>query len=398
MQAANSPDTGLTPDDVRAIYRELLERDALAGEVQAQMATCRTAGELVHVVHASEEYEMRLRARGKAALVERPRVNVWHPDLAGWTHPPGTVSEDGTAIVGHEGWLFILSGSNSTLVQHRGENAPPQAWLEAWMRGLAVRRRQAAELGIALSCLIVPDKLAIQEEHFPEPIEPAGPRPALRLRERAGDALLYPVDELRAARARGAVALRADTHLTVHGNHVLAQAVMRQLGLRAPDLADLDALEAHLSSGDLGSRFTPPIVEVGIAIPGLGGAEVVSDNRDAIAAVEGHVGTIRVLRNASAPDRRVAVLLGDSYGFPSPYYQGLGWWLAQVFAELHFVWVPFGWDPGYLRDVGAGVAVVQTAERFVGRVPLDRVDARELARLTIETGRPAGLEEFTRSV
>jgi hypothetical protein len=391
-------DAALTAGDVRTIYREFLERDPIEGEIEAQLAACRTPRRLLDLVRASEEYELRLRARGEVAVVQRPRVNIWRPELAAWTHPPGTVSADGVAIVGHEGWLFIRSGTNSTLEQHRGERPPSAAWLDAWSAGLALRRREARELGIDLACLVVPDKLAICEEHFPEPIEPIGPRPALRLSARAGHALLYPLRELRAARAGGDVALRTDTHLTVHGNRVLAAAVTAELGLPAPDRASCAALTDYLTSGDLGGRFEPKILEVGRTVGTLGDAELVADNRDAIEALDGHVGTRRVLRNASAPDPRVAVLLGDSYGYPATFYQGLGWWLAQVFAELHFLWVPFGWDPSYLRDVGARVAVVQTAERFVGRVPLDRVDARALARDSIASGRPAGLDEFCRAV
>jgi len=244
----------------------------------------------------------------------------------------------------------------------------------------------------------MPDKLAIHEEHFPEPIDPIGPRPVLRLRERAGKGLLYPLQELRSARSGGDVALRTDTHLTARGNLVLAAAVTRRLGLADPDPALIAQPREHVFSGDLGTHFTPRIVEVARTPIGLGDAEMVADNRDAIAAVDGHVGTRRVLRNGSAPDARVAVLFGDSYGCPWPYYQGLGWWLAQAFAEVHFVWVPFGWDPAYLREAGAQVAVVQTSERFVGRVPLDRVDVTALMRATIESGQPAGLDSFCRVV
>ena len=394
MSSAGVP---LTPEGVRAIYREHLGRVPGDDEIALQLRGCRTNADLLAIVHASDEYALRQRRLGEPEVVERPRVNIWHPQLEAWSHPPGTVSADGIAIVGHEGWLFIKSGTNSTLVQHRGENPPSAAWLGAWMDALAVRRREADELGIDLACLVVPDKLAIYEDRFPEPIEPLGPRPALRLLERAGEALLYPLEELRAARAAGEVALRTDTHLTVRGNRVLAAATMRGLGLAPPAEPDLP-LREQVASGDLGQHFAPRIVEVSSVLAGLGGAQIVADNRDEIGALDAHVGTRRVLRNPSAPDPRVAVLIGDSYGFPSPYYQGLGWWLAQTFAELHFLWVPFGWDPSYLRDVGAGVAVVQTAERFVGRVPLDRVDARALARETIDSGRPAGLDAFCRAV
>jgi hypothetical protein len=393
-----SPDAPLTPEDVRLIYREYLERAPIEGEIEIQIAACPTRQALLDLVHASEEYAARRRARGETATTKHPHVNTWRPEFARWTHPPGTVSADGIAVVGHEGWLFIKTGTNSTLAQHRGENPPPAAWLDAWAAGLEVRRREADALGVTLASLVVPDKLAIHEEQFPEPVAAVGRRPAVRLQERLGNALLYPLAELRAARAHEQVALRTDTHLTVFGNSVLAGAVLTELNLREPDPDRLPVLREYLTTGDLGARFEPQIVEVGRIVGDLGSAELVSDNREAIGAVNGHVGTRRVLRNKRAPDSRIAVLFGDSYGFPAAHYQGLGWWLAQVFRELHFLWVPFGWDPTYIRDVGASVAVVQTAERFVGRVPHDRVDIRALARMTIESGQPAGLDAFCRAV
>lgn len=72
------------------------------------------------------------------------------------------------------------------------------------------------------------------------------------------------------------------------------------------------------------------------------------------------------------------VLFGDSYAFSAPHYQGLAWFLAQAFAEVHFVWIPFGWDPEYVRRVGAEVVVCEGAERFAARPPELRVDVDAL--------------------
>lgn len=244
MTGADSP---LTPEDVQSLYRGFLGRDPSTHEVEQQMAACGTARELLHLVRASDEYAARLLAAPETTVpvVETPHVNIWHPQLAALSHPPGTESADGVAVMGHEGWLFVKSGTNATLAQHRGEDPPSAAWLDGWMEALAVRRREAAQLDVTLACIVVPDKLAIYEEHFPEPIEPVGPRPALRLLQRAGDELLYPLQELRAARADGNVALRTDTHLTVHGNHVLAAAVMRPLSLPVPDRERLGPLREY---------------------------------------------------------------------------------------------------------------------------------------------------------
>jgi hypothetical protein len=102
-----------------------------------------------------------------------------------------------------------------------------------------------------------------------------------------------------------------------------------------------------------------------------------------------------VFRNEVAPDPRVAVVFGDSFGFSAAYYQGLSWFMAQEFREVHFVWVPFGWDPDYVRRVGAEAVLIQGAERFVARVPHTTVDASGLAEETLRRKRPVDIESVS---
>ena len=59
---------------------------------------------------------------------------------------------------------------------------------------------------------------------------------------------------------------------------------------------------------------------------------------------------------------------------------------------MHFVWVPFGWDPDYVRRVGAEAVLVQGAERFVARVPHIDVDVSSLAEETLRRKQPVGIE------
>jgi hypothetical protein len=159
---------------------------------------------------------------------------------------------------------------------------------------------------------------------------------------------------------------------------------MRELGTSPTLLHDVeDAPRPHLGTGDLGRHFTPPVVEVMRPMASVSRATVVSDNWAEISRVGGHIGTIRVFHCDDAPDERTMVVFGDSYSFGDDTYQGLSWFLAQVFREVHFIWAPFGWDPDYLDSVGAELVVCQTAERFVGRVPKLRVNVRSLAQETI---------------
>jgi hypothetical protein len=106
----------------------------------------------------------------------------------------------------------------------------------------------------------------------------------------------------------------------------------------------------------------------------------------------GHIGTRRVFRNDDSLDPRVVVVFGDSYGFGDQAYPGLSWFLAQVFREVHFVWIPFGWDPAYLDRVGAELVVCQTAERFVVRVPHACIDVGALVRESTARSDALGLD------
>jgi hypothetical protein len=364
---------------VRALYTHLLGREASADEVAGQLASQPSLADLLAVITGSEEFAQRHREGRTGTSLGPHFVNTHHPDHARWEHQPGTWSGDGVAVVGHDGWVFIGGGSNANLAQFTGEATLPDSWLDGWRELVAERAADAASLGVELVYLVVPDKIAIHEEQFPTELERRGPRPVERLLGEAGLPILYPLDALRDSRASADVCLRTDSHMTVAGNHLLHGEVLRALGAGHAAIERPAIGLETLGSGDLGTRFEPAIVEV-FRVPGdMGSAELAEDNWPEVRAAGGHVGTRRVYRNATAPDPRTLVVFGDSYGFGDPVNPGLSWFLAQSFASVHFVWVPCGWDPGYVRAAGGELVVSQTAERFVGRVPLVRVDAAELA-------------------
>ncbi len=382
----------LTREQVLSVYRQVLGRTPDEPEVEHQLATMPTLDAMLRVALDSDEYAARLRELGQA----RPRraadvVNVFHPELARWGHAPGTRSEDGIAIVGRDGWLFLCGGTNANLGQYVGAVQMEPMWLDGWCEVVRGRQPELHALGATTALLVVPDKLAVYEQHYPEPLERVGPRPIERLLG-AGVPIAYPLDELRAAARRDDVYLRTDTHLTLRGNEVLFESVRDALGVAAPlDLSGVSSV-SYVTSGDLGAKFAPAVVNV-VSNPGtLHRARVTEDNRAEIEAVGGHIGTRRVFVNDDAPDERVAVVFGDSFGFGAEHYQGLSWFLAQVFRETHFVWVPFGWDPDYARRVGAQAVLIQAAERFVARVPRASVEVAELARETLRRKQALGIE------
>ena len=387
------PRERLLPAEVELLYRELLGRAPSPGEVEHQLASGASLGELLQVVLASPEYAAGPHPRAAHRAGTTPFVvNTYHPDLAAWTHQPGTRSQDEVAIVGREGWLFLSGGTNANLEQFRGEVPMEQGWLDGWRRLLERRSAAVDALGAQMTFLIVPDKLAVYQGFYPGDLTGHGPRPVQRLLEEAGLPITYPLEELRARAQHEDVFLRTDSHLSLVGNHVLHHALCAALGVPSRVTLEAAPRAEYLTSGDLGSRFDPQILEVARIVRGLLGACVTEDNRDEIAAVGGHIGTRRVYVNDGAPDARTAVIFGDSYGFGAEYYQGVAWFMAQQYGEVHFVWVPLGWDPGYVRDVGAQIVVFQAAERFVARLPQDAVQVHALAAETLRRKTALGLE------
>lgn len=382
----------LTRADVTSVYRELLGREPGEEEIAHQLASLASLDELLRVALDSAEYAARLGAGQRPPTPPKPVANVYHPDLVEWGHPVGTRSADEIAIVGRDGWLFLCGGTNANLGQYVGAVEMEPAWLDEWRAVLHRRREEARELAVTAALLVVPDKLAVYEEHYPEDLTRVGPRPVERLLAAGDLPVLYPLQELRAAAREEAVYLRTDTHLTFRGNEVLFAAVRAALGIVAPVELGAVALQRYATFGDLGAKFDPPVVNVVAGAGTLGQARIVEDNREQIAAVSGHIGTRRVFRNDGAPDPRVAVLFGDSFGFSAEYYQGLSWFMAQVFREVHFVWVPFGWDAEYVRRTGAEVVLVQGAERFVARVPRASVEVAQLAEETLRRKQALGFE------
>ena len=375
----------LTAEQVRAVYAEVLKREPAEAEVIEQTGQPDLRA-MLRLALDSDEYGQQVRASLAGEMANQPAVvNIYAPGLEEYTLPPGTRSDDGVAIVGHGGMLLLCGGTNANLGQYLGAVELEPDWLVRWGEVVLSRREEMRAMGLASALLVVPDKLAVYEDRYPEPLEKVGPRPAERLLADPELGLLYPLAELRATAEHEDVYLRTDTHLTYRGNELLFRSLVEPLGIDAETLPDFAAmpLRSYPIAGDLGMKFEPQILSI-VAEPNtLAAAEIFEDNRAEIEAVGGHVGSRRVFRNASAPDPRVAVIYGDSFGFSAAYYQGVSWFMAQVFSEVHFVWVPLGWDPDYAREVGAEVVLVQGAERFVGRVPEQRCVVAALAEETL---------------
>src|SRR5450755_1797382 len=128
----------VAPSHVEATIKEFLARTPHPGEVDDIAARCPNADVLIEAVLQSDEY--RRRGSMSACNTAAHWVNIWHPELAQWTHPPGTQSADGDVVVGHDGFLFLDGGTNRFVDQYQGEVTLDAGWLESWRRVFGARR------------------------------------------------------------------------------------------------------------------------------------------------------------------------------------------------------------------------------------------------------------------
>jgi hypothetical protein len=343
--------------------REPVEED-LAGDRPLRAVAARLGGSARHaewLATAGQEAEVGMLAGS---------------EIAQEAIPEGTVSEDGRAIAGADGLLFVNRGSNSALRQLEGRVQLSAAALDEWQRAVDTRVAGAAALDAGLALLVVPDKLAAVPRPFSAPLPAVGPRPVEQLREALPGAFIYPAEDLLAAAERGEVAYRTDSHLSLHGAQVVYAVAMAGLGLEpAPAALEAAPREVFRSSG-LGRSFSPALYDVQEVLDPAPGAKVESNETE----VGAHRGVVRISRNPDAPLRAKLVMIGDSYCFPWRSGQ-LGCLLERTFVETHFLWTAMGWDQAYLDSVRPDHILLESAERFLIRPPEPetRIEIRDLS-------------------
>ncbi|MDP4024480.1 hypothetical protein Q8W71_17785 [Methylobacterium sp. NEAU 140] len=302
--------------------------------------------------------------------------------------------------VGHDGWLFLISGSNNVVDQFNKSDYMTFQ-VESWRKIILRRRHRLARMGIVYRHVVVPEKLTIYEDRLDGisievALSPArrlprmfprrprrwhhvgGPLDALRLRRTCVDL----IEPMRAQRAGADLYFRTDSHWNLAGCLIGYRAVCRAFGARPRDDFDRRPSLIVEHAGDLGSALDPPRTET---------ARVHALQRDAARSYASpivltreraglshtlHVGAHVIYANAQASDPRVLVLFGDSYAHFAP--SALTIMLAETFREVHFIWST-SVDWAYVERVKPDLVLTEIAERFMFRTPDDRFDLERYA-------------------
>lgn len=285
--------------------------------------------------------------------------------------------------VGRDGWLFLTAGSNNVVGQFSRSRLMARR-VRGWKRLLLSRLRGCDALGAQYLHVIVPEKLTVYDHKLSEGLAvKVRLSPAWRLRRslfwhrRARRACLDLVGTFRSLRDARDLYYRTDSHWSFEGCAAAYRLICAACGAEPRDLSS-EPQERREMAGDLGSKLTPPQTELWSIrsiqhhAERIHASPIVRLREQTGRADTLHVGAHVVFRNETPGiDPRRVVLFGDSYAHFAPIM--LTAFIAETFAEVHFVWSS-SLDWGYLTRVRPDLVIGQVAERFMFQLPDDRFD------------------------
>ena len=299
-------------------------------------------------------------------------------DAAGMTSipmPVGLISSDDSAILGKEGFLFLVGGSNDVIGQYSPDKRDEFDVSDRWINLITSRLEQSASRGARYHQIIIPEKISILSDLFPKPV--ASPTRLLDLLEkecicRFGDAIHTSARHLFWSLAdRRPAWKKTDSHLAPFGSFTIFKSFLRRLyGLETPELV---FRKNAVGVGDLSFRlfglFLPETFFEAdpSSMPSfVHTAQKVSESSPEPGA---HIGYRQVWHNPQAPIAEKVVVFGNSFfSLVENGQSNLSWWFSRWFRDFHFVWTnEVHWD--YVEKESPQLVLWQGVERFLRIVP-----------------------------
>ncbi len=254
--------------------------------------------------------------RGLAHVIERAGEIFAAPLPAGQAVQPAEGAAHGMSwkmdngvLVTSRGMAFLIAGGHRVLDYITGKATPTAQSLANFEANIAGRAQLAARIGAPYLHVIFPDKQSVLREEFPvRPLNSLGETYLAALDPALRGAVLFPAERLREDCAEPYCPL--DTHLTDHGSLTVLREMLARLGVAAEPA--LDAIEARItrdliSTGDLGSKLTPPRKQSmkklvpGWPYRGFHGFTAAND------------GAVDIVISPEAPVQKTVLIFGDSF-------------------------------------------------------------------------------------
>ncbi|MBP0439571.1 hypothetical protein [Tianweitania sediminis] len=297
---------------------------------------------------------------------EKPRTAS---DLSYINVPVGTVSTDGSALLGREGYIYLTEGSNNVLSRYQRDKNSTEELCAQWSSLLLERVKRHDASGRTYLQFIVPEKISSLPEYFPTAIQT--PTDLLSQIEATFEKKDYYFSVLSLFRAHGSRCVpRLDSHQSTYGSYLIARHVAQLFGISALD--DVPFNDTEIRSGDLAQRMLGTPLYEALSAPSDDTNPALSLRPREIEVIEpprgGHLGTRCIWQTDGAPIQKKAVAFANSC-----FHKGgrplLSWWFSRLFEEFHFVWSNEV-DDSYAESVNADVVIGQTMERFMfARMP-----------------------------
>jgi alginate O-acetyltransferase complex protein AlgJ len=291
----------------------------------------------------------------------------------------------GEVCEGRDGWLFLIGGSNRPGKLY-DRNAPrlPDAKLRKWVKLIETRAARFERMGTRYVHMVIPEKLTVYDDKLRKPIVDWKLSPALRLGEMLQHSpyrhvWLDLVHPFRAARDQIQLYLKTDSHWNAEGGCFFAYRLLcDHIGIKADlELLSRPYLDFHANL-DLGRKIDPPIAESFRFYDMTKNATrwYCSSIAEYLEAINSepllHRGAHVAFKNdAPSAVRKKILIFGDSSA--SQRADLLTGMLAETVTEVEFIWSS-NLDWHYIRKAKPDVVVYEMVERFLTKLPRDRLN------------------------
>lgn len=295
---------------------------------------------------------------------------------------------DNSVHEGEDGWLFLVSGSNNVLDLYKNESAFTNKMADDWVELLQTRANNFQEQGIQYLHLPAPEKLTVMNQHFNGVIDNVAGSPVMQMTAKHAakvPCMVNVVPYFKKQIDQTLLYWKTDTHWSFWGCYSAYQLLCGRMGVE-PNSA---MLHYPYSEGDvmfdLGSKLDEPRKESARFYQLAQNAKrtyanpIVRFKEEQDLCDEGHlhVGSHVIFKNTSANAiDKCVMLFGDSFSESREHL--LTGMLAETFREVHFIWNA-NIDYEYVNFIQPDVVITELAERFMTRIPEDKLDIQSFA-------------------
>jgi len=265
----------------------------------------------------------------------------------------GDCSQDGSAIVGKDNYIFIRDGSNRRSQQIPGYVSISDMDFERTCAAVDQAELECRKRGIALCTIVIPEKDVIYPEFSPNCDGIAlGDRSVHKLiSERPS--VIYPWKELINHKHICGLYHKFDSHFNAFGGFVIANSIFNNVKINPIQWDDISFVHRQWND-DLSVKWYKNSFN----------RRTILEKYQETSIAQGNplTGTHILFNSDLSENDDTAIIFGDSYSWNPD--AGISRYLLYRFKKLHFIWSrSIDWT--FVDQVQPKLVIIQSAERFL---------------------------------